>query len=106
MEKLPGNLENLGKTKCAFFYNKVTILRPSKTIEKMVTEHQIPDGASMIQRTVNEKRWCQYGTKDIKCQVLPVWYKGHKIPGGAKMAQVWQRLVLCDSEVKIVMYSS
>ncbi len=28
--------------------------------------------ANTAQRTLNV-RWCQYGTKDIKCQVMPTW---------------------------------
>ncbi len=42
-----------------------------KTIEKLVMAQQIPGGADMAQKTLNAK-WCQYDTKDIKCQVVPV----------------------------------
>ncbi len=31
----------------------------------------MPYGANMAQRTLNG-RWCQYDTKGIKCQVVPV----------------------------------
>ncbi len=33
--------------------------------------HQTPSGAKMAERTSNA-RWCQYGTRDIKCQAVPV----------------------------------
>ncbi len=40
-------------------------------MEKIVTAHQIPGGTDMAQKALNV-RWCQYYTKDIKCQVVPV----------------------------------
>ncbi len=34
-----------------------------------------------------DTRRCQYGTKDIKYKVVPIWYKGYQRPGGANMTQ-------------------
>ncbi len=54
----------------------LALLMPGEDSRKTVTAHQIPGGTNVARRTLNA-RWSQYGTKDIKCQVEPIWHKGH-----------------------------
>ncbi len=44
--------------------------------------------------STSNTRCSESGTKDIKCHVVPKWHK------------LGQRLVLCDSEVKLLMHNS
>ncbi len=40
----------------------------------------MPHGTNMAQKILNAT-WCQYGTEDIKCHVVPIWHKGRQMSG-------------------------
>ncbi len=42
--------------------------------------------------STSNTRWCQYGRKDIKYRVVPIWHKGYLTPDGVKMAQAGAKI--------------